>query len=104
MIAPLETPPARRTTHGAVMSPRLSRLYTWLDDNRIGLTDFSTDQCVERVLPRLRKLADELQAEIHARSVHPTATVPAYLVHLAADLAAIMRRLPSARVPARSGR
>jgi hypothetical protein len=101
MKPPLENPPHRKTTHGAVMSTRLSRLYTWLDANRIGLGDFSTDSMVLAALPRLQALATELaeliEREAGDRSLRPVT----YLVHLAADLANLMRRIPSARVPAR---
>lgn len=91
MKDPLAIPPHRTTSHGVVMSPRLSRLYTWLQANNVRLTDFSTDTCVERELPRLRPLADELESLIAAGG-------PVYLTELAADLRNVMRRLPSARV------
>lgn len=91
MINPPATPPARKTSHGATMSPRLSRLYTWLQANKVQLTDFSTDNCVERELARLTTLATELDA---LRAASPLK----YLDDLAADLACLMRRRPSARV------
>lgn len=97
MIAPLATPPARRTAHGATCSPRLSRLYTWLNANGSSLSDFSTDNCVERDMRRLVQLRDELDA---LRAAAPAK----YLDDLAADLANLMRRTPAARLPARSAR
>lgn len=84
-------PPHRLTSHGAVCSTRLSRLYTWLNENRIGISDFSTDTCVERELPRLEALAAKLDA---FRAQCPES----YLDELAADLRNVMRRLPSARI------
>lgn len=93
MINPLATPPTRKTAHGATMSPRLSRLYTWLQANHVSLGDFSTDSCVQRELPKLERLRDALDA---LRADEPAR----YLDDLAADLACLMRRLPSARVAA----
>lgn len=92
MIAPLERPPARKTSHGVTCSDRLSRLYTWLNANQVGLSDFSTDNGVTREMQRLIKLRDELEA---LRAAAPAQ----YLDDLAADLAALMRRTPAARVP-----
>lgn len=91
MIAPLATPPARRTAHNAQMSPRLSRLYTWLQANGSSLGDFSTDECVQRDMPRLLSLQRELD-ELRDRAPER------YLDDLAVDLANVMRRVPSARV------
>lgn len=93
MIAPPVTPPPRKTAHGATCSARLSRLYTWLNANGSTLSDFSTDSCVERDLPRLRKLAAELDT---LRTISPAQ----YLDDLAADLACLMRRTPAARIRA----
>ena len=73
------------------MSERLSRLYSWLQANGVVIIDFSTDQSVQREMPKLVKL----QTELHElRNVSPLQ----YLDHLADDLAALMRRVPSARV------
>ncbi|HEX5728444.1 hypothetical protein [Microbacterium sp.] len=93
MIPPLADPPHRRTAHGAPMSPRLSRLYTWLQANNVALTDFSTDECVQREMARLNRLRDELAAALsNAQEYTP------YLHHLATDLANLMRRVPANRV------
>ena len=97
MIPPMADPPSRKTTHGATMSPRLSRLYTWLQANGVSLTEFSTDNCVQRWMPQLERLRDELDeliAHENEHSPHPNK----HLRHLATDLGAIMRRVPSARV------
>lgn len=96
MIPPLENPPHRKTSHGATMSPRLSRLYTWLQANQVALTDFSTDECVKRELPKLISLKAELLAMLEG---DPIELLPLmYLMDLAADLANIMKRLPENRV------
>lgn len=91
MIPPMAYPPAKKTRHGAIMSPRLARLYTWLQDNQVRLNDFSTDQCVLREMPKLERLRDELAALIEVAA-------DPWLANLAADLRNIMRRVPSARV------
>jgi hypothetical protein len=91
MINPPENLPTRMTSHNAQMSPRLSRLYTWLQANRVQLSDFSTDTCVQRELPKLKTLAEELGALI-ARTPYR------FLFDLAADLSNIMKRLPQNRV------
>jgi hypothetical protein len=88
------------------MSPRMSRLYTWLQANGVALQDFSTDQCVARELPKLERL--ELALD-DARLADPGATVREptyggevravrYLDELAADLRNLMRRTPGNRV------
>lgn len=96
MIPPLENPPHRKTSHGATMSPRLSRLYTWLQANHVSLTDFSTDTCVQRELPKLISLRAELISFVARDPDEPLP--PMYLTDLAADLANIMKRLPENRV------
>lgn len=98
MIEPLAVPPSRRTTHGAQMSPRLSRLYTWLQANNVPLTDFSTDECVKREMPKLVALAAELAELIERDTSDDALPGSRYLDHLRADLANIMRRTPDARV------
>ena len=72
----------RKTTHGAVMSPRMEALWAYIQDVRkISLSDFSTDECVRRVYPQLKAaLADA-----------PTPIV-------AKDLQCIMNRLPKNRI------
>jgi hypothetical protein len=94
MIDPPVEPPFRKTAHGAICSPRLSRLYTWLNNNGVSISDFSTDQCVERNLKTLLTLGaalDRLRETASAR----------YLDDLAADLGNLLRRRPSMRVAAR---
>lgn len=98
MIDPLAEPPARKTTHGATMSPRLSRLYTWLQANGVGLSDFSTDRCVAREMPNLERLRDALEDLRAGVSSSTLRERYRYLDDLAADLRNIMRRTPDARV------
>lgn len=93
MTLPFAKPPLRKTAHGVSMSDRLSRLYTWLQDNGVGLNDFSTDNCVEREMPKLVALRDELDG-LRDRRVVPVD----YLNHLAADLHNLMQRTPANRV------
>ncbi len=98
MMNPTIDPPRRITSHGAVMSPRLSRLYTWLDANRVGLNDFSTDGCVLARLPKLQELDRELAQLIDTTNL---ARLPVeHLTHLQADLRNLMRRIPANRVAA----
>jgi hypothetical protein len=91
MNTPLKNPPARKTSHGVQMSDRMARLYTWLSANGVGLSDFSTDECVQRELGKLVALRDELSALRAAAEER-------YLNDLDTDLVNIMRRVPSARV------
>ena len=72
-----------KTKHGATMSPRMERLWYYIRSVRkIRLHDHSTDRCVARVMPELRAALEEAP------------DVPG----LKADLRAIMRRTPCARV------
>lgn len=80
-----------KTQHGVKMSPRMERLWRYIrEERKISLTDFSTDQCVERELPRLREAMANLEKRQTAKPSTETR-------HMMLDLAAIMRRLPSAR-------
>lgn len=77
-----------KTSHGAVMSPRMSRLWTYIRVTRgISLSDFSTDQCVERVFGQLEAAYEAAPSEEIRR-----------------DLANIMRRRPANRVKATGSR
>lgn len=76
---------ARRTTHGALMSPRMEALWNYIDSRRIPLTDFSTDMCVEACYPQLEA----------ALAAAPTKTI-------ADDLRSIMNRRPRNRVQAKT--
>lgn len=93
MINPLKDPPSRRTTHGAVMSTALARRWTWLQANGVSLTDFSTDECVAREMPKLIGLQAELEKLI---ADHPEP--PRYLTDVLGELRCLMRRSPAARV------
>ena len=85
----------KRTSHGAVMSPRMERLWRYVqDERRISLHDFSTDACVERVQKALR----EGEAELVRRS--EKALGDRDLRHLLADYRAIMNRRPHERTTA----
>ena len=75
-----------RTTHGTTMSPRMERLWRYLrHERKIPLTDFSTDNDVERNYHRLQAALD---------AVPDDGTADA----LRRDIASIMRRRPTARV------
>jgi hypothetical protein len=71
----------RRTQHGVVMSPRMERLWNYLDRMKSGLNDFSTDECVERNWAQL----------VRARDNAPTPEIRK-------DIENIMRRRPCNRV------
>lgn len=43
-----------KTTHGAEMSPRMARLWTFMREQKIPLSDWSTDEAVERCQDQLR--------------------------------------------------
>src|SRR5262249_35185205 len=93
-ILPALVPPAgMRTTHGAKMSERMGRFWDWIRRRNIGLSDFSTDQGVENVLPQLQAARADLVAELE-RS--PNAKLQATLD----DLDTIISRRPRARVRA----
>ena len=76
-----------KTTQGATMSPRMSRLWTYLRiDCKIHLTDFSTDQGVEREIGKLQAALDAVQGDsLDAEN-------------LRRDIRAIMRRRPANRI------
>lgn len=76
--------PVMKTSHGAIMSPRMAKLWKYIKaERKIPLSDFSTDQSVKRCLPQLQAALDATQdAEIQA------------------DIKTLMRRVPSARVDA----
>ncbi len=79
----------RRTSHGATMSPRMERLWIYIRDVRqISLADFSTDECVERVIGALQSAHDAVSGDSHQDE------------ELRRDLRAIMRRRPHDRVVA----
>lgn len=77
-----------RTTHGAVMSPRMERLWRYIKiERKIQLHDHSTDQCIERVFPQLEKALAAIPDDGAVDSEE-----------LRRDLQCLMRRRPSARV------
>lgn len=76
-----------KTSHGAVMSPRMERLWRYLKQERkIPLSDFSTDQCVERVYSQLEAALEAI----------PDDGTPENEM-LYRDVRNIMRRRPAAR-------
>ena len=79
------------TPQRVAMSPRMERIYGWINAHGCTLTPFSTDTTVAGMLPRLRTLRAEL-ANVNAPSTNP------HSADMLADLDAIMRRVPSARV------
>lgn len=85
----------RKTTHGAVMSPRMHRFYRWCDDNGISLSDWSTDSQVLNVLPKLQAgLAQEQGALIMLPVGSPEGTIQAELIR---DIEGMMQRVPANR-------
>lgn len=76
------------TSHGVEMSPRMSRLWTYIRIERgISLTDFSTDQCVERVATQLEVARDQAPTD-----------------ELKRDIDCLLRRRPSTRVNTQTAR
>lgn len=51
---------AKVTSHGVAMSPHMSQFYSMINHHRIGLSSFSTDQCVLRAMPKLQELERKL--------------------------------------------
>ena len=84
---------ARLTAHGVPMSPRMERLYNYFDAKGVALTSWSTDQCVARELPKLQRLLEELPKDPTLASL-----TDLEFNALEADIMAIMRRTPAARV------
>ena len=83
----------RTTTHGAQMSPRMERLWAFIqDEQKINLCDFSTDECVEREQARLRVGEKALLARV------ATAPEDREAAALLRDYQAVMNRRPVARV------
>ena len=81
-----------RTQHGVEMSPRMERLWRFIrEERRIDLTDFSTDECVERVQAALRVgekvLLARVAADAHSKDLRD----------LLEDYRRIMNRRPRAR-------
>jgi hypothetical protein len=72
-------PATMLTQHGAVMSPRMARMWTFLRAEGIPLTDFSTDSSVEACITKLT-------------------VALAHATELAADIENLTKRRPSARV------
>lgn len=85
----------RKTAHGAVMSDRMHRFYRWMDDNRIGLSDWSTDTMVQAVLPKLQAcLAAE---EAHLFTLEMGTEEARIQGELVEGLRNIMNRVPENR-------
>lgn len=101
MIPPRKDPPAWRTAHGATASPRMARLYWFLRDNGIAVSDWATDQNVEQEIGKLETLLNWLKGAMLAEALGELAELrgPAILITLREDLENVMRRRPSARVP-----
>jgi hypothetical protein len=74
-------------------SPRLTRLYLVMHNAGIDLSDWSTDDCVREVLPRLREFLTDVEGG------KPVEGLPdALRVQYAADLRIIIGRTPEGRV------
>lgn len=93
------------TAHGVKMSPRMERLYTFLGHCKIAISSWSTDEQVVAEMPKLRAAMGAIEAELTgAHGDYPdlmeflVSMTDAELDALAADVAAIMRRVPAARV------
>lgn len=78
------------------MSPRMSRFWGYLNAHGVALSDFSTDECVLRELPRLHKARAELNTLLNR--TEPDLPSLSDLEALGRDLDNLMRRLPTARV------
>lgn len=77
----------RKTAFGVTMSLGMSQFYSMLAHHRIGISSFSTDQCVLRELPKLQALEKKLLEA--GFSVQRWTMIQ--------DLRNIMRRLPANR-------
>lgn len=84
----------RRTTHGAVMSPRMARFHRFLDDRKIPIGDWSTDVQVLRCRPQLEAALDVLTARLGGMDPGVSRR---YLEELRTDIAGIMNRVPANR-------
>ena len=84
------------TTKGATMSPRMERLWTFIREREICLTDWSTDEHVEREQASLREGERALVTRAAA------APEDRDLQNLLVDYRAIMNRRPHGRVDATS--
>jgi len=88
------------TAHRVLMSPRMERVQRYLRHHcKISISDWSTDMTVWSVLPQLQAAADYVTAMIAGTAPQPPGE--AYTVlemeAMAADIAAIMRRVPANR-------
>lgn len=82
----------RHTQHGVLMSPRQERLWQFLERVAVPLSDWSTDEDVERCLPSLRK------ARVVLDRLPEGALSDADLRALKRDVDALTRRVPTNRV------
>lgn len=84
------------TTHGAKMSPRMERLWTYLREERgiDTLNDWATDECVEGEQERLRAAVADLEERVAA------APGDRDLAHLLDDVRTIANRRPHERTDA----
>ena len=89
------------TRHGKVMSSRMERLWAFMQEQRINLNDWSTDQGVEREQAALRAgervLVERLNA-VHRRYLELTGDMDRDLANLLLDYRTIMNRRPHGRV------
>ncbi len=85
----IRTPEGMATPMGVPMRPRMARCYGWLFDRNISITSFSTDATVAYY-------ADKIDAAIRAAEALPEGVE--HRDDLIADLRAIRRRTPDARV------
>lgn len=99
MKEPRKNPGTYRTSHGATASPRMARLYVWFQDNRIGISDWSTDDGVDACADRLRAAAEWLE-KFMAQPRKPTEPTQEELEALQRDLERIRGRGTKSRVKA----
>lgn len=88
------------TAHGVQMSPRMERLYTFFQHERIDISSWSTDDCVKREYAKLQQALSELEvaAEMGTLDKFLGELGIEQLHDLAVDVRNIMRRTPDKRV------
>lgn len=93
-MGPMEETTVMKTAHGVEMSPRMERLWTFIQSRRIQLHDWATDLDVLRELPELQ-VASAYLAEGGGKDTDPL--TDREFEELRRDLAALMRRVPANR-------
>lgn len=98
MRDPKHTPPPWTTSHGVKASARMARLYSWINDNKIFIRDFSTDASVDQYAVQLTDLLSDLKKAMVSGKVADL--TPDEAEALRVDLETLMRRGTGARVKA----